>query len=136
MPEPGERIIQQLGPPPPAFGRGSQLEYLVFYLLQQRGLVPGLDFLHQYYIGGGRLVQGGLVPDFFFEQERTVWLIQGLYYHYRLYSQEAQTITQVATYIGLNYHVVVLDEDRLLATPHFIIDQALAGISHSRIRIN
>ena len=135
MPDLGEQLLRTIGPPPPEFGRGSQLEWLVFWLLTQLGQVFGIDFVHQYPIRGGRLVPNGLIPDFFFPEQRMVWLIQGIHYHYRTYYQEAETRYQIADYISLDYLVVVLDEDRLLENPYHIVREALQGISHSRLNI-
>ena len=136
MPLPGVELLQQIGPAPAGF-RGSSLEWLVANLLIRRGLRPGRPegFVHQYAFAGGRLSRGGIIADFFLQDRKMVWFIQGIFYHYRTSALQAEAIFDAIELLKRGYIVVFIDEDGLLANPNFIISQALRGISHSRVRI-
>ena len=135
MPTRGEQYLERIGDPPETFD-GSSLEWIVYNVLIALDRVPGIDFAHQYVFDGGRLVRGGLVADFYFFNERAVWLVQGTYYHYRTRSLTATAQIQAAAFLRHGITTVIfIDEEDVLEDPFYIVREALLGFSHSRVDV-
>lgn len=94
-----------------------------------------IEFLYQQGILGGRLYQGGVVPDLIVYQGRNaiVWQVQGNYWHTRP-GMEQRDIAASRILLGREVYghiitaVVALWERKLIADANQVCNAALAGI--------
>jgi hypothetical protein len=122
-------------PPPPADWLGSLPEWLCFETLRRLGLVPGVDFIYQSPLSGGRLAKGGLVIDFLFINPPNLAInVQGVYFHYELgVSVQARDIMARAQLAGDGVTLIFIDEDDLARDARFYVSEALGFRDHSRL---
>lgn len=121
--------------PPPGF-TGSWPEYVCFQELIKQGLRPDLDFTFQSSKLGGRLNLGGLVIDFlFFHPPGLAIEVNNVYYHYEQDGgvNKGDDVIKRQQMAGLNYKLIFIDDDHLLADPPYYVSEALAGRDHSRL---
>ena len=105
----------------------SEPELLVFNTLIRLGLVHGVDFTFQSKQFGGRILKGGYVLDFLFENPPGLAInVQGIYYHYEQGSaiQQNDILTQIAL-ASIGITLIFIDEDDVLDDPEFYVRAAL-----------
>ena len=115
--------------------QGSLPEYIAYVTFQSFGLEPGVDFMYQSPLMGGRMNKGGLVLDFDFTNPPDLAVnIQGVYYHYEFgvetRGRDVITRQQVA---GQGKTLIFIDEDDILTDAEYYCREALRYRDHSRM---
>lgn len=104
---------------------GSLPEFIVWEFLsvtkQQR---PGVDFVFQSPMFGGRTRFGGFVLDFFLPRRREGWNVQGERYHLEAPASRARDALMKARLMGYGLVVIFLWEDDLLSRPDMVLNLA------------
>ena len=113
---------------------GSLPELLVQRELVRRGLVPGLDFVYQASILGGRQQRGGFLLDFLFRNPPNLAInVQGEYYHY----SQTRTIVEDqllrAIMAGRGVTLIFVDESAVIRDVRGIVGDALNFIDKSKL---
>jgi hypothetical protein len=117
----------------PAGWPGSLPEYLVYTALIQLGKQPGLDFVYQSPLMGGRLERGGLVIDFLFINPPDLAInVQGEYFHQQQGSTAiARDKMARAQLAGQGITLIFIDAGDVTADPVRYVRDALNYIDHS-----
>ena len=115
--------------------QGSLPEYIAFTTFESFGLEPGVDFMYQSPLMGGRMNKGGLVLDFDFTNPPDLAVnIKGVYYHYEFgvetRGRDVITRQQVA---GQGKTLIFIDEDDILTDAEYYCREALRYRDHSRM---
>ncbi len=109
---------------------GSLPEYITWeWLVFKKRLQPGLDFVYQDPIFGGRSEFGGFLLDFFFPSQSMGWRIQGERYHLREARSRALDIISKELLVGRGIEIIDLWESDLLTRPNFVLDLAWRGLA-------
>jgi hypothetical protein len=124
--------LQQIQRVPQGF-EGSVPEYIVLQTLIRLGLKPGVDFVYQSPMLGGRIERGGVVIDFLFNNPPDLAInVQGTYYHQE---QGIEVIARDrmarAMLAGQGITLVFIDEDDIMREPDRYVRDALRYIDHS-----
>jgi very-short-patch-repair endonuclease len=124
--------LQQIQSVPQGF-EGSVPEYIVLQTLIRLGLKPGVDFVYQSPMLGGRIERGGVVIDFLFNNPPDLAInVQGTYYHQE---QGIEVIARDrmarAMLAGQGITLVFIDEDDIMREPDRLVRDALRYIDHS-----
>lgn len=126
------------GDPPPTWP-GTRSEYLVFWWLTTvKRLQPGVDFVYQAPILGGRIRRGGQVLDFLIGRVKTradrdlVLFVNGVYWHAFGAARRRASVVSVEAVRRLGYDVVVVWEDDLDTRLDQVMTLALRGIEIKR----
>ena len=115
---------------------GSLPEFLVLMELIRRGLEPGIDFVQQDPILGGRQLGGSVVDFRFFNPPNLAFAVQGVYWHYGHGSETAAHDELVrAQLLGQGITLIFLDEDDITKDVRYIVGEGLAFRDHSRLRL-
>lgn len=112
---------------PDAVGKGSAsiLEFLVWeFLVKQKKLIEGVDFIYQYPLMGGRTQFGGFVADFYFPIRREVWNPAGLEFHWTTTRHRARDIIARAVLGSRGVKLIYLWEDDLMNRPQYTLEKA------------
>ena len=117
----------------PAGWPGSLPEYLVYTALIQLGKQPGLDFVYQSPLMGGRLERGGLVIDFLFINPPDLAInVQGEYFHQQQGSTAiARDKMARAQLAGQGITLIFIGAGDVTAEPVRYVRDALNYIDHS-----
>ena len=118
----------------PSGWTGTLPEYLVYRALLQAGKVPGVDFIFQRDVSGGRRELGGLVVDFLFAQPPDLAIsVAGVFFHYEQ-GASIQRHDQIArVQLGnMGYQLITIDDDAALRDASFYVREALQYRDHSR----
>ena len=117
----------------PAGWPGSLPEYLVYTALIQLGKQPGLDFVYQSPLMGGRLERGGLVIDVLFINPPDLAInVQGEYFHQQQGSTAiARDKMARAQLAGQGITLIFIDAGDVTADPVRYVRDALNYIDHS-----
>jgi len=117
----------------PAGWPGSLPEYLVYTALIQLGKQPGLDFVYQSPLMGGRLERGGLVIHFLFINPPDLAInVQGEYFHQQQGSTAiARDKMARAQLAGQGITLIFIDAGDVTADPVRYVRDALNYIDHS-----
>jgi len=126
-------IMQAVPEAVPAWFGGSIPEFMVYQSLVRRGRVPGVDFIFQSPLMGGRLERGGVVIDFLFNDPPDLAInVQGTYYHYEqgtgVRVRDALGKAQLA---GLGVTLIFIDEDDVQDDVDYFVREALQYRDHS-----
>ena len=112
-------------------------ELMVYNELRRRRLEPGVDFIYQYNIFGGRTQRGGGVLDFFFTSIAYPGLainVQGEYFHYERGSDViARDRLLREQLVGIGITLVLIDEEDILSNVRWVVGQALQFRDVSRL---
>ena len=114
---------------------GSLPEYIAYVTFQSFGLEPGVDFMYQSPLMGGRIEKGGLVLDFVFLNPPDLAVnIQGVYYHYE-FGIETRGLVVMARQasLGSGLTLIFIDEDDIEKDPEYYCREALRYKDHSRM---
>lgn len=123
-------------PPPPGNITITLPEWHVFWwLVEERKMIPGEDFVFQSSLEGGRNVLGGLVTDFWFPKIVISQYTKGLVINvdgeawHRYYSADrANDLTNDLRLMDLGYWPVhVLEDDVLTTRRNRVLSRALVG---------
>ena len=127
-------IVRDIPSKPDDF-EGSGPEWTVYVVLQRQGLRPGIDFMHQARMFGGRTELGGLVVDFMFNNPPGLAInVQGVYFHYQQGSQGlARDIIAREVLAQRGITLIFIDEDDLETNPNHYILEALRFRDHSKL---
>ena len=108
---------------------GSLPEYIAWeFLVFQKKMEPGIDFVFQNPILGGRTEFGGFVLDYFFPATRMGWRVQGERFHLLQSKDRARDDVAEATLVSRGVSPVIdLWEDDLLTRPIRVLEMALRG---------
>ena len=119
----------------PAGWEGSKPEYLCYRTLVDMGKQPGTDFSYQSPLQGGRMQKGGMVIDFLFDNPPDLAInVQGVYYHYEFgVETKARDILARAQLAGQGIVLIFIDDDDLLQSPEWHIEEALKYKDHSQL---
>ena len=111
---------------------GSSVEARVFYELRRRGMRPGVDFLYQFEVFGGRQERGGFVVDFrILNPPGLMFSVVGAYWHLKNSADVVALRLFRNQMAALNYTVIFLTEEQVIEDVRFYVGEALAGIDHS-----
>ena len=115
---------------------GSLPEYLVYRsLIESFGKQEGIDFTYQSSLLGGRLFKGGVILDFFFNNQPDLAInVQVEYYHYGMgatYLQNDIMVRQQMAGEGIN--LIFIDESDILNDVDYYVREALNYKDHSRL---
>jgi hypothetical protein len=104
---------------------GSLPEFITFeFLTIQKKQVPGVDFLFQHPLFGGRTRFGGFLLDFFLVSRREGWRIQGERYHLLKPVDRARGRIARAKLMAEGLTIVDLWESDLLERPLRVLNLA------------
>ena len=119
----------------PAGWQGSLPEYIAYRTFESVGLRPGVDFIYQSPLMGGRLDKGGLVLDFLFNDPPDLAVnVQGVYYHYEFgVETKGRDVIAREGAVGQGLALIFIDEDDLLRDPEYYCREALRYRDHSRL---
>ena len=108
---------------------GSLPEYICWeFLVFQKKMEPGIDFVFQNPILGGRTEFGGFVLDYFFPATRMGWRVQGERFHRLLSKDRARDDVAEATLSSRGIDPIIeLWEDDLITRPIRVLEMALRG---------
>jgi hypothetical protein len=128
-------VVTQAQQQVPANWEGSMPEYVAYQTFIRLGLEPGLDFVYQSPLMGGRLDKGGLVIDFLFAEPPNLAVnINGVYYHYHHgVEARARDIMARTSLAGEGTTLIFIDDDDLLRDPDYYCQQALQFRDHSQL---
>jgi hypothetical protein len=107
---------------------GSLPEFIVWeWLVNKKKQRPGIDFIYQHPIFGGRTAFGGFVLDYFFPLQKMGWRVQGLRWHDTNPDDRARD--QLAKMLLTSRGILVVDlyEDDLLMRPDLALNLAWQG---------
>lgn len=109
------------------YPQGSMLEYLVWeYLVTKKAMKPGVDFVYQSPVLGGRTQFGGFVVDFFVRPNLALQP-QGEHWHLASPSDRARLRLESSILAGRGIKAIYLWESDLLARSDYAIERALNG---------
>jgi len=107
-------------------------ELAVYSALVDLGYMPGVDFIFQSKMLGGRDVKGGMIADFEIPALSIVIRVMGEYYHYGRADAEARDELQMLALESSGITVVDIDAEDALRNAKFYVSEALKGISHAK----
>src|SRR3990167_11221196 len=111
-----------------SFTAGSLPEYIVWeFLIFRKKQVPGLDFVYQSPLLGGRTEFGGFILDFYFPLRSAGWRVQGKFYHFLTPGDRARDTISRAIFEGRGIQIIDLWDDDLLTRPIFVLEAAWEG---------
>ena len=115
--------------------QGSLPEFIVFNQLLDEGLQPGIDFIYQSSLWGGRQARGGRLPDFqFWNPPDLAFNIQGEYYHYGLGAGViAEDVLLRSQLAGEGIILIFIDESHILENVSYYVKEALQYRDHSQL---
>ena len=109
-------------------GNGTKPEFLVWkYLVNQKHLREGVDFIFQSSKFGGRRVFGGVVIDFYIPARNMVWRVQGERFHMLMTADRTDDAIEKFQLEGYGYVVIDLWVNDLLSRPRYVLDLAWSG---------
>ena len=114
---------------------GSLPEYIVWqWLVNKKKQVPGVDFLYQHPMFGGRTAFGGYLVDYFFPGRRMGWRVMGLRWHRTNPDDRARD--SIAKQLLSSEDILIIDlyEDDLMTRDTFTLEKAWRGESVSTAR--
>ena len=124
----GQDIIKDLESRPLPPGFRSRLEWAVDIILQTVfNLEEGRDYQRQVALAGGSQAQEGRTFDFFYLKTKTLWNIQGEYFHSQTSDQKRKVLADQMVAFGLGYRVILLNEVPLRRDPVYVVREAIAG---------
>lgn len=104
---------------------GSLPEYLVWvFLTIDKKQIPGLDFVFQSPMFGGRTRFGGFVLDFYFPMRLEAWRVMGERWHLEQPVDRARDGIMAMVLTGQGLKVIDLWEDDLLSRRDFVLNLA------------
>lgn len=104
---------------------GSLPEFIVWeFLTINKKQVPGVDFIYQHSLFGGRTRFGGYVLDYFLPLRREGWNVQGERYHLEAPQSRARDAIMKAQLTAEGMKVIRLYEGDLLTRPDFVLTLA------------
>ena len=104
---------------------GSFPEFITWkWLVEQKKQRPGVDFLFQYPVLGGRTMFGGFLLDFYFPRRGEGWRVNGERFHLRLPKDRARDILAKVILTQKGLKVIDLWETDLLVRPDFVLNLA------------
>ena len=124
----GQRIIRDLESRPLPVGFRSRLEWAVDIILKTVfNLDEGIHYQRQVALAGGTQAQQGRTFDFFHIEPKTLWNVQGQYFHSQTSEQKRKVLADQVLAFGLGYRVILLYEVPLRRDPIFVVREALQG---------
>ena len=103
--------------------------------LERRGFTPGVDFVYQRSLYGGRTERGGRVVDFHFLNLPLAIGVQGEYWHFAKGSaKQAQDRLAKAELAGRGITLIYIDDSDVIKNVRFYVAEALRFRDHSRLR--
>jgi hypothetical protein len=114
---------------------GSLPELIVLQTLVRLGLQPGVDFVFQSPLFGGRLNRGGLVIDFLFSNPPDLAInVQGSFFHFEQGGTViARDVLARAQLAGEGITLIFIDEEDVLEDPVRFVRAALQYQDLSRL---
>jgi len=110
------------------WARGTRPEFIVWkYLVYNKKLKEGVDFLFQSSRFGGRMIFGGVVVDFWIVPFRTMWRVQGERFHRLETPDRVKDVIDKARLEGMGYRVIDLWVRDLETRPTYVLDLAWKG---------
>ena len=107
---------------------GSLPEFVVWdWLVGTKKQRPGVDFIYQSPIMGGRTSFGGFVADFYFPLQQMVWNVQGLRWHWSNPDDRARDMIAKQLLAGRGIVLLFLWEDDILVRPGLTLEKAWRG---------
>ena len=104
---------------------GSLPEYITWkFLVEEKKQRPGLDFIFQYPLLGGRTRFGGFILDFYFPRKSEGWRVQGERFHLAKPENRAKDFQAAVILSQRGIRVIDLWEDDLLSRAIFVLDLA------------
>ena len=117
-------------PAQPEIWQGSKPEWAIFYTLSKMGI----NFNYQESFLGGRQQMGGLIVDFMIPDYNLAINVQSTYYHYIGVEMRAHDAMVRASVESRGIRLIYIDEEDALRNPEYYIQQAIAGIDHSKMK--
>ena len=118
-----------------AIYNGSLPEFIVWeFLVFKKKQIPGVSFVFQHPVFGGRTRFGGFLLDYFFPVRNEGWRIQGERFH--LLAPQSRAKDRVSKTILENRGIKILDlwETDLLTRPDFVLELAFERSSEVQTR--
>jgi len=107
---------------------GSLLEFIVWeWLVGKKKQIPGVDFVFQHPVFGGRTQFGGYLLDFYFPLQRMGWRVMGLRWHRTNPDDRARDNLAKQLLSSKGMRVIDLFEDDLMERPDFVLNKAWRG---------
>lgn len=119
----------QASPAAAGMGSASILEFMVWeFLVYKKKLKPGIDFIYQYPLMGGRTRFGGFVADFYFPMRQEVWNPAGLRFHWTTATNRARDIMAKTMLAARGIKLIFIWEDDLMNRPDYALNAAWRGM--------
>lgn len=97
------------------------------FLVHRKKQIPGVDFVFQSPVAGGRTEFGGFVVDFYLVPKKYVWNIQGERWHIFFPKDRARDQLAKAILESQGITVLFLREDDILSRPELTFELAWEG---------
>jgi hypothetical protein len=125
-------------PPAPTTFQGSDLEWMVYWALTvPLKRIPNQDFTFQSALYGGKHIFGGIVVDFLMNDGTNIGIdIEGEYWHYGNSEDMANAIIRRERVAAAGITLIFIDGHDIQSNVVYYVQEALAGIDHSRISRN
>lgn len=109
-------------------GTASILEFICWeFLVKQKGMREGVDFIYQWSLAGGRTQAGGFVADFYFPAKHMVWNPAGLQFHYTKTKDRWRDSLSRVVLANRGIKEIFLWEEDLFQRPQYTLEHAWRG---------
>ena len=116
---------------------GSLPEYITWkFLVEQKKQRPGMDFVFQWPLLGGRTRFGGFILDYYFPLRGEGWRVQGERFHREKPADRAKDALSKVILTKRGLKVIDLWEDDLLTRPDFVLNLAWEQSASVPTRLN
>ncbi len=106
---------------------GTIPEYYIYRALWRTGREEGIDFEYQASFAGGRLIRGGIIPDFLVYAPKVGINVQGQRYHLPPFANPSNDRIQRAQMESVGVRMEYISEEEALNSPDEAVRSALAG---------
>ncbi len=104
---------------------GSLPEFIVWkFLTEEKKQRPGIDFIFQFPLLGGRTRFGGFILDYYFPLKSEGWRVQGERFHREQPADRARDAISKAILTARGLKLIDLWEDDLLTRDRFVLNLA------------
>ena len=111
-----------------ALTNGSLPEYIVYeFLVFKKKQIPGVDFIFQHPLLGGRTLFGGFVLDFFLTLRQAGWRVLGTRFHLLQAQDRARDLIARSMIEQRGIQVIDLWDDDLLERAEYVLNLAWGG---------
>ena len=106
---------------------GTAPEYYIYLAIERTGRQHGVDFWYQRAFLGGRLVRGGITPDFIIQFPRVGINVQGERYHFPPLGSPRRDQMQRVTLERMGIRMEYISENEARSNPDGAVRGAIAG---------